>query len=85
LADRNTQVTELFDATITLTDDDGIDYRFHTTAILLISRYSDTIKIIKREDSLFTQYTGPVYSASASLSSSKMADAFDTCSTILVF
>jgi hypothetical protein len=85
LADRDTEVNELFNGTITLTDENARTNCFHTTSILLLSRYSDTVTIIKREDSLFTQYTGPTYCDGVRLSTSKMADAFDTCSKILVF
>ncbi|CAF1441600.1 unnamed protein product [Adineta ricciae] len=85
LGDRNTQPKIIFDSELELTDVDDITYCYTAASILLISRYSDTISVIKRIGSDYIQYSGEKFSESSVLSYSKMADLFDISSTNLIF
>ena len=78
-------MSDLFYSKIKLTDGTGADHSYKPAAVLLISRYSDTVTVIKHEGDIYTQYIGETYSEALPLPSSKMADAFDTCGYILVF
>jgi hypothetical protein len=85
LADRNSHVKDLFDSSIKLTDENNILHSYKPTAILLISRYSDAVVVIKREANDYIQFNDDHFSISKELTISKMADLMDTCGHILVF
>jgi hypothetical protein len=55
------------------------------TSVILISRYSDTIIVIKKESNNYIQYVGDLYSEPVSLSYDTLCDLFDTSGTVLVF
>lgn len=78
-------MNDLFDSSIKLTDDKNVNHCYKPMAILLISRYSDTATIIKKEADGYIQYNGYTYSEPTPLSNSKMADLLDTSGSILMF
>lgn len=85
MADRNSNVKDLFDSSIKLADENNVLHFYKSTAILLISRYSDAGVVIKREVNGYIEFNDDHFSTSKTLTSSKMADLLDTCGHILVF
>ncbi|CAF3501805.1 unnamed protein product [Rotaria socialis] len=84
-ADRSIRPKDLFEGDITLTDINNFQHSYTPTSCLMISRYSDTIIIVKKESNKLLQYTGDAYSVAADLSYTKLNDILDTSSTILIF
>ncbi|CAF3829497.1 unnamed protein product [Rotaria sordida] len=85
IVDRNILPKDAFDSNLKLIDVNNVEYAYTPRAIFLISRYSDTISIIKQQSNKFIQYIGTTYSEPIPISYSKMIDLFDTSGTILVF
>ena len=76
---------DLFDSAINLTDQQNVVHRYKSSALLLISRFSDTGVVIKRGVNGYIQFNGDDYSIEKPLCLPKMADLLDTSSHILVF
>ncbi|CAF4415281.1 unnamed protein product, partial [Adineta steineri] len=79
------QVQKVFDSYLELNDIENVQYYYPATAVLIISRYSDNIVVVKKEANTYFQYTGDTYSDRISLSYNKLCDHFDTSGKILVF
>jgi hypothetical protein len=62
-----------------------MEYCYVPIGVLLISRYSNTIIVIKKESNDYVQYVGNSYSESISISYDKLSDIFDTSGKLLVF
>ncbi len=75
----------MFDAGTSLCDIDDVEHYYMPIAVLLISRYSDTLSVIKKESNKDIQYVGNLYSEKISLSNGTLSDLFDTSGAILVF
>ncbi|CAF5228016.1 unnamed protein product, partial [Rotaria magnacalcarata] len=84
-ADRSIRPKDIFEGDITLTDINNFQHAYTPTSCLMISRYSDTIIIVKKESNKLLQYTGDAYSVAADLSYTKLNDILDTSSTFLIF
>ncbi|CAF1498004.1 unnamed protein product, partial [Adineta steineri] len=79
------QVQKAFDSYLELNDIENVQYYYPATAVLIISRYSDNIVVVKKEANTYFQYTDDTYSDRISLSYNKLCDHFDTSGKILVF
>jgi hypothetical protein len=75
----------VFDSGTSSRDIDDVEHYYIPIAILLISRYSDTLAVIKKESNKHIQYVGNSYSEKISLSNGTLSDLFDTSGAILVF
>ncbi|CAM4846474.1 unnamed protein product, partial [Rotaria magnacalcarata] len=84
-ADRSIRPKDLFEGDTTLTDINNFQHSYTPTSCLMISRYSDTIIIVKKESNKLLQYTGDAYSVAADLSYTKLNDILDTSRTIFIF
>lgn len=85
MGDGNASPKAIFDSELDLINVQNTNYSYRAASVLLISRYSDIITVIKKESSDYIQYIGNTYSEPIVLSYSKMADLFDTSGTILIF
>ncbi|CAF4221628.1 unnamed protein product [Rotaria sp. Silwood2] len=83
--DRNSLPTDIFKLQIKLTDSNGIKSSYKPVALLLLSRYNDSIAVIKPEGNKFIQYTGDTYSKTVPISYLKMIDLFNISGSILCF
>lgn len=63
----------------------NIEHRYIAIAVLLISRFSDTIVVIKKIGNNCVQCIGSLYSEQVLLSQDKLYDLYDTSAAILVF
>ena len=75
----------LFDETLDFNDFYDVQHHYTPIAILLISRFSDSITVVKRESQGYVQFLQEDYSQSAHLSHSSFSDMIDTSSSILIF
>jgi hypothetical protein len=63
----------------------NIEHRYTAIAVLIISRFSDTIIVIKKKGNNYVQCTGNLYAEYVVLSQDKIYDLYDTSAAILVF
>lgn len=83
MIDRKSSLEIIFNSTITITDINNIEYRYRISSVLLISRYSDTLIVIKKKQNKYIQYVNN--SNTEQLTLNRLHDLFDTSSTILGF
>ncbi|CAF0902184.1 unnamed protein product [Adineta steineri] len=76
------QVQKVFDSYLNLNDIENVQYYYPATAVLIISRYSDNIVVVKKEANTYFQYTGDTYSDRISISYNKLCDHFDTSAEV---
>ena len=75
----------MFNSTINIYDVKNIKHSYTLSAILLISRYSDTIVVIKKDGNNYVQCIGNFYSEQIPLSHDELYDLYDTSATIFAF
>jgi hypothetical protein len=63
----------------------NIEHNYAPNAVLLISRFSDTIVVIKKEGNNYVQCIGNLYSEEVPLSHDQLYDLYDTSATIFAF
>ncbi|CAF4164381.1 unnamed protein product [Rotaria sp. Silwood2] len=83
--DRSVRPKDAFNGNLKLIDVNNAEHSYSPRAILIISRYDNTIAIIKQESNKFIQYVGNTYLEQTPISYSKLTDLFDTSGAILVF
>ena len=75
----------MFNSTINIYDVKNIKHTYTLSAVLLISRYSDTIVVIKKNGNDYVHCTGNFYSKQIPLSHDELYDLYDTSATIFAF
>jgi hypothetical protein len=63
----------------------NIEHIYSTNAVLLISRYSDTLAVIKKAKNKYVQYVNKSYDEQIPLTRDELYDLFDTSGAILGF
>ena len=75
----------LFNEILDVNDSKNVHHSYTPIAILLISRFSDSIAVVKQESQGYIQFPQDDYSHSVPLSYSRFSDLIDTSSSILIF
>lgn len=68
-----------------LTDVNDVQHIYVATAFLMISRYSDSITVVKQDRDGHAQYTDDHYSTRVNISHSRFSDLIVTSGSLLVF
>lgn len=63
----------------------NVEHSYTPNAVLIISRFSDTIVVVKKKRNNYVQCVGNLYSEQIPLSHDQLYDLYDTSATILVF
>ena len=77
--------TNIFDSEVKLTDSMGEQFIYKTMVVLIVSRYSNTIYIVKKEADHYMTYTDHSYEKTVMLSQSDLMDLFSTSMSIMAF
>jgi pyruvate formate-lyase activating enzyme-like uncharacterized protein len=75
----------IFNTQIKLTDSTGEQFTYKPMAILVISRYSNIMTVVKREADNYITYNNHLYTDILPLSKSKLSDLLDTSMCIMAF
>lgn len=75
----------LSNSKLRLTDVNDIQHRYVATAFFMLSRFSDSIAVVKEDFDGYVQYIDDHFSARVNISYSKFADLIVTSSSVLVF
>ena len=75
----------LFNRTVNLTDVENVQHAYKPTAVLLVSCFSDSVTVVKKESHDYVQFVSDNYSEPVHLSKPRWADLIDTSGSILVF
>jgi hypothetical protein len=75
----------IFNSQIKLTDSTGEQFIYTTAAILIMSRYSNVMSVVKKEADKYITYNNHLYVDSVPLSTSQLLDLLDTSMSIMAF
>ncbi len=85
LENHSTQQNDIFNSQIKLTDSTGEQFIYTAAAILIMSRYSNVMSLVKKEADKYITYNNHLYTDSVPLSKSQLLDLLDTSISIMAF
>jgi hypothetical protein len=80
------EISNLFDYEMQLTDAENDRYQYRTKSLLFISKYSNNITVLRRDDDLrYIAYRENPYSQGTFIDDSELMSLYDTASNVLIF